>query len=111
MGFLTGKDSPASHLPADDIRSKPPAWLRYFNEGGSGSREWLAVLDNVREILRSNGRTLAQGALAWIWARSPCAIPIPGVRTVAQVKENFSAIDFGPLTTDQMSEIAILLRK
>ncbi len=30
----------------------------------------------------------AQGALAWIWERSPVTIPIPGIRTVAQAEEN-----------------------
>ncbi|WP_119304012.1 aldo/keto reductase [Dongia deserti] len=110
MGFLTGKYSPASHLPADDIRSRPPAWLRYFKEGGSTSREWHAALEAVKEILSSSGRTLAQGALAWIWARSACTIPIPGARTVAQIEENVGAMEFGPLTADQMSEIAALFR-
>ena len=38
-----------------------------------------------------------QGALAWIWARSPVAIPIPGFRTVAQIEENAGAMAGGPL--------------
>jgi aryl-alcohol dehydrogenase-like predicted oxidoreductase len=109
MGFLTGKYSPTSQLPTDDIRSKPPAWLRYFKEGGSASQEWLSTLDGINQILTSKGRTLAQGALAWIWARSGCAIPIPGVRTVQQVEENVGAVEFGPLTSDQMVEISRLL--
>jgi aryl-alcohol dehydrogenase-like predicted oxidoreductase len=109
MGFLTGKYSPTSQLPMDDIRSKPPAWLRYFKEGGSASQEWFSTLDGIKEILTSKGRTLAQGALAWIWARSGDAIPIPGVRTVHQVEENVGAIEFGPLTSDQMAEISRLL--
>lgn len=109
MGFLTGKYSPHSRLPADDIRSKPPQWLRYFEEGGHGAREWCATLDAVREILTAKGRTLAQGALAWIWARSTCTIPIPGIRTVAQAEENIGAIEFGPLSANQMAEIAELL--
>ncbi len=109
MGFLTGKYSPASQLPADDIRSRPPEWLRYFSEGGGGQREWLAALDGIRDILKSKGRTLAQGALAWIWARSGCTIPIPGMRTVEQVEENVGAVAFGPLTQDQLAEISRLL--
>jgi aryl-alcohol dehydrogenase-like predicted oxidoreductase len=109
MGFLAGKYSPRSRLPDDDIRSKPPQWLRYFEEGGSASADWCAALDGVREILTAKGRTLAQGALAWIWARSPCTIPIPGIRTVAQAEENVGAIEFGPLSSDQMTEIAGLL--
>jgi aryl-alcohol dehydrogenase-like predicted oxidoreductase len=110
MGFLTGKYTPGSRLPSDDIRGAPPAWLRYFKEGGGASQEWYAILGGVSEVLTSKGRTLAQGALAWIWARSACAIPIPGVRTVAQVEENVGAIEFGPLAPDQMSEISVLLR-
>jgi aryl-alcohol dehydrogenase-like predicted oxidoreductase len=110
MGFLTGKYKPESRLPGDDIRSKPPAWLRYFKDGGRASPEWCVALDGVRDILTSNGRTLAQGALAWIWGRSACTIPIPGVRTIAQVDENFGAIEHGPLAPDQMAEISALLR-
>lgn len=109
MGFLSGKYSPLSRLPDDDIRSKPPQWLRYFKEGGSASKDWHAALDSVREILTARGRTLAQGALAWIWARSACTIPIPGIRTVDQAEENIGAVEFGPLSADQMTEIAKLL--
>jgi len=111
MGFLSGKYSPQSRLPDDDIRSKPPQWLRYFEEGGQAAQEWCTTLDAVREILTMKGRTLAQGALAWIWARSPCTIPIPGIRTAAQAEENIGAIAFGPLSTDQMTEIAKLLER
>lgn len=109
MGFLSGKFSARSKLPADDIRSRPPAWLRYFQEGGASDPGWDARLAAVRDILASAGRTPAQGALAWIWARHRLAIPIPGVRTTAQVEENLGALAFGPLTDDQMSEIDAIL--
>ncbi len=66
-------------------------------------------LDALREILTSGRRTLAQGALAWIWARSPRTIPIPGIRNMAQAAENAAAMSFGPLSNDQMSEIEQLL--
>ena len=56
-------------------------------------------------MLTSDGRTLAQGALAWLWARSRRTIPIPGVRTIAQVEENAEAMAFGPLTGAQMAEV------
>jgi aryl-alcohol dehydrogenase-like predicted oxidoreductase len=65
----------------------------------------------VREILTSNGRTVSQGALAWLWARSEKTLPIPGFRTVEQVKENAGAMQFGPLTTDQMNEINQILER
>ncbi|WP_181798546.1 aldo/keto reductase, partial [Streptomyces sp. WELS2] len=70
---------------------------------------WLARIDAVRDILTSGGRTLAQGALAWLWARSPRTVPIPGFRTVAQAEENAGAIAKGPLTAGRLAEIDHLL--
>jgi len=63
----------------------------------------------VRGILTAEGRTAAQGALAWIWARSHAALPIPGFKTVAQVEENAGAMRSGPLNDQQMAEITRLL--
>ncbi len=75
---------------------------RAFN---SVVREWRSsALSST-----SGGRTVAQGALAWLWARSPKTIPIPGFRTVPQVRENAGALAFGPLTGAQRAEIDQLL--
>jgi aryl-alcohol dehydrogenase-like predicted oxidoreductase len=38
-------------------------------------------------------------------------VPIPGFRTVAQVEENAKAMEFGPLTPDQMAEIDRILER
>jgi aryl-alcohol dehydrogenase-like predicted oxidoreductase len=65
--------------------------------------------DAIVEILTSGGRTVAQGALAWNWGRSLLTIPIPGFRTVAQVKENAGAMAFGPLAPEQMAQIESIL--
>jgi aryl-alcohol dehydrogenase-like predicted oxidoreductase len=59
----------------------------------------------IREILTSNGHTVAQGALAWLWGRSPNTIPIPGFKGIKQAEENARAMEFGPLTLEQMTEI------
>ena len=56
-------------------------------------------------MLTSDGRTLVQGALAWLWAKKERLIPIPGFRNEAQVKENAAAMDFGPLTETQYQQI------
>jgi len=109
MGLLTGKYTLQTRVSADDVRGeKSPEWMRYFRDGRPNP-EWLAKVEAVREILTSGGRTLAQGALAWLWARSPQNIPIPGFRTVAQVRENAAAMQFGPLTPEQMREIEAIL--
>jgi len=109
MGLLTGKYAAGTRVAGADVRSEQsPAWMKYFKDG-KPAPEWLAKLAAVREILTSHGRTLTQGALAWLWARSPQTIPIPGFRTVAQVEENCGALRHGPLTTEAMREIAGLL--
>jgi aryl-alcohol dehydrogenase-like predicted oxidoreductase len=107
MGLLTGKITPATRFRDDDVRQKV-AWFPGFKDGRA-NQEWLDALGSIREIVTSNGRTLPQGALAWIWGRSPATIPLPGFRTVAQVQENARAMDFGPLTPAQMAEVDKLL--
>ena len=92
----------------NDVRRSSPDWLKYFRNG-QPDPEWLGRLEAVREVLTSGGRTLAQGALAWLWARSPATLPIPGFRTVLQVEENAGALAYGPLTPAQMAEVERLL--
>ena len=104
-GLLTGKHTGGRALEAGDIRSTPPAWLPGFSADGGADPEWLGRVEALREILTAGGRTLAQGALAWIWARSPLTVPIPGFRSVAQAEENAGALAKGPLTEDQLAEI------
>ena len=81
------------------------------SDGTSADPEWLARIDALKEILTSNGRTLAQGALAWIWARSPKTIPIPGFRSVAQAEQNAGAMEKGPLTAEQLTEVDSILER
>ena len=109
MGLLTGAYSPDSRPAADDVRgARAPEWMKYF-KGGRPSTEWMARRDAVRQVLESGGRTLAQGALAWIWARSPATIPIPGFRTVKQVEENAAALSKGPLSRAELERVETLL--
>ena len=101
-GVMTGKFTADAKFPSNDVRARD-----YFQH------EWLTPtldkLDAIRQILTSDGRTLAQGALAWIWARSPRTIPIPGIRNVAQATENAQAMQLGPLNDGQMKQIERLL--
>jgi aryl-alcohol dehydrogenase-like predicted oxidoreductase len=109
MGLLTGKFSAGQTLGPDDVRgTKSPEWMKYF-KNGQPNPEWYQKVAAIREILTSGGRSLAQGALAWLWGRSPDMLPIPGFRTVAQVEENAGAMRFGPLDAGQMAEIERIL--
>ncbi|MFE9447899.1 aldo/keto reductase [Streptomyces sp. NPDC006739] len=109
MGLLTGKRRQGEGLEAGDIRSRPPAWLPGFGDGSGADPEWVARVDALREILTSGGRTLAQGALAWLWARSPRTVPIPGFRSVEQAEQNAGAIGKGPLSAGQLAEVDRIL--
>jgi aryl-alcohol dehydrogenase-like predicted oxidoreductase len=108
MGLLSGKFSERSRLPADDVRGSGHSWVAYF-EGGRPRQEFLDQLAAVREILTSEGRTLVQGALAWLWAQGDFVIPIPGFKTRQQAEENALAMRAGPLTPEQVREIAAIL--
>ncbi len=103
MGLLTGKFQSADvKLPADDVRH---GWN--FQEGRVA--EIRQSIEALRETLTSDGRTLAQGALGWIWAHSQRAIPIPGFKTAKQVQENAGALELGPLGEEQMRQVDVLL--
>lgn len=101
-GALSGKYAKDTVFPQNDVRNDEWSRNHFF-------APTLEQLDAVREILTSKGRTLVQGALAWIWGRSEKTIPIPGFKTVSQVQENAKAMEFGPLTPEQMKEIEIAL--
>lgn len=108
MGLLSGKFTVDSHLPADDVRGSKHEWVVYFKDG-KPKLEYLKALESIREILTSGGRTLVQGALAWNLGKSAITIPIPGFKTERQVKEAAGVISKGPLTTEQIEEIEVIL--
>ena len=104
MGILTGKFDRDTTFPADDIRSD-------WNASRGAFERRIRQLDALRGALTSGGRTLAQGALAWIWARNGRAVPIPGFRNEKQVRENAAAMAKGPLTASELSEVGGILRR
>jgi len=108
MGLLSDRVTAQTTFAPDTVRGTAPAWLAWFRDGRPAP-EFLRRRDAVRNVPTSGGRTVAQGALAWIWARSERTVPLPGCRTVAQVEENAGAMAFGPLTAAEMRQVAELL--
>ena len=101
MGLLTGAIAPTTRFAETDVRR---GW---DFEGAEGAR--LAAFGRVREIITADGRSLAQGALGWLLARSAAFVPIPGIRTVAQARENAGALEFPPLSAEQLAEVEAAL--
>ncbi|GAA3222021.1 aldo/keto reductase [Nonomuraea helvata] len=110
MGLLTGKYGPDSRLPTDDARGDSPAWMTFFKDGRPAP-EFLAMLDAIRDILTSGGRTLAQGALGWLLARSGRTVPIPGIKTVGHAEQNAGTLLHGPLEAAQLAQVDEVLQR
>lgn len=111
MGLLGGRYTATSTLPDDDVRGRQPEWLRWFSDGRPDPG-YLAALEAVRDTLTRDGRTLAQGALGWIWAHDQRAIPLPpGFRNRNQVEDNAGALSRGPLAPDRYAAVQVLLNR
>lgn len=111
MGLLTGKYKKGITMPEQDLRGKnAPPWMTYYIDG-KPNEILLKKLESIREILTFGGRTLAQGCIAYIWAKGEeFAVPIPGFKTAEQVRQNAAALNYGPLSAAQASEIEEILK-
>jgi aryl-alcohol dehydrogenase-like predicted oxidoreductase len=98
MGVLAGRWSPETKLEEGDYRAE------WFED--EGFMKVLACVEGLGPYLTSGGRSCVQGALGWIWARSPLAIPLPGFRNMEQMQALVQAQQFGPLPPDVMQAIA-----
>jgi aryl-alcohol dehydrogenase-like predicted oxidoreductase len=110
MGLLGGKHDTKTKFDANEVRGRTATWMDYFADGRIRP-EYSERLADVRELLQSQGRTLVQGALCWLWARSCSTLPIPGFRNTDQVTEIAGALKFGPLSSSVMAEIETLIER
>ncbi len=104
MGLLSGKYDINTSIPNGDVRATNQGWVQYYIDG-KPNPAYMQLFDAIRELLQSNGRTVVQGALSWLWGKSDHNIPIPGARTVEQVEGLAKALSFGPLPSQIVSEI------
>ena len=99
-GFLTGKIDETTTFAADDFRQIVP---RFTPEARKANR---ALVDLLADIAARLGATPAQIALAWLLARKPWIVPIPGTTKLPRLDENLGAVDV-ELTTDDLREIEV----
>jgi aryl-alcohol dehydrogenase-like predicted oxidoreductase len=86
-GFLTGELRDVSGLPPKDIRLAMPRF-----QAGHFEKN-LHLLDGFSAAAREQGCTMGQLALAWLLARAPHVIPIPGTTRIDHLRENLGALD------------------
>lgn len=97
-GFLTGAIRSTRELPDTDYRKTNP---RFFDENFEHN---LRCADEVRDIAADAGATPAQVALAWLLAKGPDIVPIPGTKRVSRLEENVAA-DAVELSPDQLARL------
>ena len=85
-GFLTGTQPRAEDLPASDYRSKDP---RYQGPNYDANMAAVAV---VKDVATRHGATPAQVALAWLLAKGPNIVPIPGSKRRVTLDDNAGAV-------------------
>ncbi|MFM2354400.1 MAG: hypothetical protein RLZZ528_136 [Pseudomonadota bacterium] len=93
-GFLTGKIDLATAFPATDFRAHVP---RFAAEARAAN---LALVEMIRGFAETLGATPAQVALAWLLAKAPWIVPIPGTKRQDRLAENLGAarLDLTPET-------------
>jgi aryl-alcohol dehydrogenase-like predicted oxidoreductase len=86
--------------------------LAYCEEQGIGFIPWFPLAAGelakpggaVDEIARAHDATAGQVALAWLLAKSPVMLPIPGTGSVEHLEENVAAADL-TLTADELTTL------
>ena len=86
-GFLTGNIDAKTTFDTSDFRNIVP---RFTPEARKAN---LALVDLLRKVAeRKKKATPAQIALAWLLAKKPWIIPIPGTRKLERLEENIGAV-------------------
>ena len=85
-GFLTGRIDEKTTFDASDFRNVVP---RFAPDARKANH---AVVDLLRAIAKHKHARPAQIALAWLLARKPWIVPIPGTRKLQRLEENIGAV-------------------
>ena len=85
-GYLTGKIDETTQFEAGDFRNIVPRFAPEFRRAN------MALVELVGTIAARKQATPAQIALAWLLARKPWIVPIPGTTKLHRLEENVGAV-------------------
>jgi aryl-alcohol dehydrogenase-like predicted oxidoreductase len=97
-GFLTGKIDANTKFDSTDFRSSVP---RFSPENLRANH---ALVDLITKFAEQKKVTPARTALAWLLAKKPWIVPIPGTTKLHRLDENLAAADV-ELTSSDLAEI------
>ncbi len=86
-GFLTGKINEETKFDTGDIRNIVPRFTPENRKANQG------VVDVIGKFAQEKKATPAQIALAWLLARKPWIVPIPGTTKLHRLEENIGALN------------------
>ncbi len=99
MGSLTGKiDTNTKFDPKMDFR------IGFDRFSPANIAANMPIVDLLTRFAAKKNATPAQMALAWVMARKPFIVPIPGTRNMDHLRENFGALDV-ELTAADLSQL------
>jgi len=84
-GFLTGKIDSDTKFDSTDFRNSVP---RFSEENRKANQ---ALVDVISSFAKQKKTTPAQIALAWLLAKKPWIVPIPGTTKLERLEENLGA--------------------
>jgi aryl-alcohol dehydrogenase-like predicted oxidoreductase len=85
-GFLTGKIDANTKFDSSDFRNSVP---RFSEENRRANQ---VLVDVIRSFAAKHQVTPAQIALAWLLAKKPWIVPIPGTTKLSRLEENLGAV-------------------
>ncbi|MGA8042870.1 MAG: aldo/keto reductase [Terracidiphilus sp.] len=97
-GFLTGAITEETKFDSTDFRSTVP---RFSEENRKAN---LALVNLLKRFAEEKHVTPGQIALAWLLARKPWIVPIPGTTKLDRLKENLGAVSV-ELSPEDMAAI------
>lgn len=97
-GFLTGQLRRFEDFAPDDYRRSSPRFQ------GENFQRNLDLVLRVQTLARARGATASQLALAWLLAKQPHVVPIPGTKRRKYLEENVGAVSLS-LTADEIAQI------
>lgn len=100
-GFLTGTVDQRTDFAADDIRATIPRFSADNREANQ------ALVGHVARLAAEKDATPGQIALAWLLARQPWIVPIPGTRRTSRIAENAGSAVVA-LSADEVSDLSSL---
>jgi aryl-alcohol dehydrogenase-like predicted oxidoreductase len=97
-GFLTGKIDASTTFHITDFRNGLP---RFTPEARKANQ---ALVDLLAAVAARKKATPAEVALAWLLARKPWIVPIPGTTKLTRLEENLGAASL-ELTTADLADL------